>query len=155
MQSHTGGHATCKSKATCSKCHKEYGELSSHIPSADDGDCMTAILCSVCDKVTTEGRAAHSWNQGHVTKQPTCVAKGEKTLTCTECGKISVKETEIDENAHADSDENHICDLCEAKLPGDGLSGGAIVGIVIGSVAILCGSGFALWWFVFRKKRII
>ncbi len=155
IQSHSGGNATCKSKATCSKCHKEYGVLSSHTPSTDDGDCTTAVLCSVCGEVTTEGNIAHSWNQGNVTKQPTCAAKGEITFACTECGEVSVKETATDENAHADSDENHICDLCEAKLPKDGLSGGAIAGIVIGSVVVLGGGGFALWLFVFRKKRII
>ena len=184
VQSHAGGHATCESKAICSKCHTEYGVLSAHTPSADDGDCTTAVLCSVCNKVTTEGKAAHtpsaddgdcttavlcsvcgkvmtegkaahSWNQGHATKQPTCVAKGERTFTCTECGKASVQETAADENAHVDSDGNYICDLCEAKLPKDGLSGGAIAGIVIGSAAILGGGGFALWWLVFRKKRII
>ena len=37
----------------------------------------------------------------------------------------------------------------------DGLSGGAIVGIVAGSVALLGGGGFSLWWFILRKKRIL
>ena len=154
VQSHSGGNATCKSKATCSKCHKEYGAFSSHTPSADDGDCTTAVLCSVCGEVTAEGKTAHSWDQGNVTKQPTCVAKGETTFACTECGVVSVKEIATDENAHADSDENHICDLCEAGLPKDGLSGGAVAGIAIGSAVVLGGGGFSLWWFVFRKKRI-
>lgn len=155
VESHSGGNATCKSKAVCSKCHKEYGELSLHTPSTDDGDCTTAILCSTCGKVTAEGNATHNWDQGNVTKQPTCVAKGEMTFACTECGKTSVKEIATDENAHADSDEDHICDLCEAKLPKDGPSGGAIAGIVIGAVVVLGGGGSALWLLVFRKKRII
>ena len=34
-----------------------------------------------------------------------------------------------------------------------GLSGGAIAGIVLGSVAVVGGGGFASYWFVFRKKR--
>ena len=38
--------------------------------------------------------------------------------------------------------------------PDDGLSGGAIAGIVTGSVVVLGGGGFALWWFVFRKKKL-
>ena len=38
--------------------------------------------------------------------------------------------------------------------PDDGLSGGAIAGIVTGSVVVLSGGGFALWWFVFRKKKL-
>ena len=37
-----------------------------------------------------------------------------------------------------------------------GLGTGAIVGIVIGSVAVagVGGGGFAIFWFVIRKKRI-
>jgi hypothetical protein len=34
----------------------------------------------------------------------------------------------------------------------DGLGTGAIIGIVLGAVALL-GGGFCLYWFVFRKKR--
>jgi len=37
---------------------------------------------------------------------------------------------------------------------GSGLSGGAIAGIVLGSLAILLGGGFAVYWFVLRKKGI-
>ena len=36
----------------------------------------------------------------------------------------------------------------------DGLGTGAIVGIVIGAVVVLGGGGFALYWFVFKKKLI-
>ena len=36
----------------------------------------------------------------------------------------------------------------------EGLGTGAIVGIIIGSVAVV-GIGFALWWFVFRKKKLV
>ena len=37
--------------------------------------------------------------------------------------------------------------------PDDGLSGGAIAGITVASVAVCGGIGFVLYWFVFRKKR--
>jgi hypothetical protein len=36
--------------------------------------------------------------------------------------------------------------------PKDGLSGGAIAGIVVGSVVVLGLGGFALVWFVIKKK---
>ena len=36
----------------------------------------------------------------------------------------------------------------------DGLSGGAIVAIVIGSVAVAGIGGFAIFWFVIKKKSL-
>ena len=69
---------------------------------------------------------------------------------------------------HADEDNDGKCDVCDyamgnAENPGEiiesektGLSGGAIAGIVIGSVAgaaaLGCG-GFAIFWFVIKKKK--
>ena len=44
-------------------------------------------------------------------------------------------------------------DMPEVKpAKNDGLSGGAIAGIVIGSVAVLGIGGFTIYWFVVRKK---
>lgn len=37
----------------------------------------------------------------------------------------------------------------------DGLSAGAIVGIVVGSVAVAGGGGFAVYWFIIRKRKIL
>ncbi len=63
---------------------------------------------------------------------------------------------------HADSDNNGKCDTCDYQMtnvtpdnpeqPKDGLGTGAIVGIVIGSVAVAGVGGFALFWFVIKKK---
>ena len=53
---HTGGTATCKAKAKCEICSKEYGELAACTPAADDGNCETAIKCSVCGKETTAAK---------------------------------------------------------------------------------------------------
>ena len=71
---------------------------------------------------------------------------------------------------HADSDNNGKCDVCDYDIPTtpgggsgtpeqpetpdkpDGLSGGAIAGIVVGSVVVLGLGGFALVWFVIKKK---
>ena len=64
---------------------------------------------------------------------------------------------------HADGDNNGKCDTCDYQMgnggapetpdePKDGLSGGAIAGIVVGSVVVLGLGGFALVWFVIKKK---
>ncbi len=76
-EAHVGGTATCKERARCSSCGKEYGDFAPHIPAEDDGDCTTAILCTVCDKVTTEAKAAHTGGTA------TC----KELAKCDTCGK--------------------------------------------------------------------
>ena len=75
--SHTGGTATCQELAECTTCGKEYGELANHTPNADDGDCTTAITCSVCGTITTEAKASH------IGGTATC----QELAECTTCGK--------------------------------------------------------------------
>ena len=66
--------------------------------------------------------------------------------------------------AHSDGNADGKCDTCDYQMangggapetpdnPKDGLSGGAIAGIVVGSVVVLGLGGFALVWFVIKKK---
>ena len=66
---------------------------------------------------------------------------------------------------HADTNNDGKCDTCEYAMstpenPGEniesektGLSGGAIAGIVVGSVAVAGLGGFSLFWFVIKKKK--
>ncbi len=88
-ESHTGGTATCKDKAECTVCGKEYGNFAAHTPNADDGDCTTAITCSVCDEETTPAKATHTGGTA------TCQAKA----VCSECNK---EYGAIDPDNHAD-----------------------------------------------------
>ena len=68
--------------------------------------------------------------------------KGHKD--CSVCGR------------HFDKDGNEITDLRIAKIgtpaKKDGLSGGQIAGIVIGSVLLAGIGGFAIYWFAISKK---
>ena len=78
---------------------------------------------------------------------------------CTRC------EEQLDKAAHADENNDGKCDICDyamgnAENPGGdiepektGLSGGAIAGIVVGSVAVAGLGGFAIFWFVIKKKK--
>ena len=57
--------------------------------------------------------------------------------------------------AHIDSNANGSCDVCGYVITesNDGaLGAGAIIGIVIGSVAVVGVGGFALFWFIIKKK---
>ena len=74
--------------------------------------------------------------------------------------------------AHTDSNNDGKCDACEYQMSAtpnnpddpnnapddpnedkDGLGTGAVVGIVLGSVAVVGIGGFALVWFVIKKKK--
>ena len=91
--------------------------------------------------------------------ESSCTAKAR----CTVCGLETGEKT-----AHTDADSNGKCDACSAVLgttaPGedgpqtpdenDGLSTGAVIGIAT-SVVALGGGAFSLWFFVFKKKRIV
>ena len=73
---------------------------------------------------------------------------------------------QLDKSSHKDLDNNTKCDTCGATVPvgtvgepdedvnsdGDGLSGGAIAGIAVGSTAVVGIGGFSLIWFVIKKK---
>ena len=83
-----------------------------------------------------------AWKDGIPATAEDFGTKGHKD--CSVCGK------------HFDKDGNEITDLRIAKIgtpaKKDGLSGGAIAGIVIGSVAVAGIGGFAIFWFVVKKK---
>ena len=78
---------------------------------------------------------------------------------CTRC------EEQLDKAPHADANNDGKCDVCDyamgnADNPGGdkapektGLSGGAIAGIAVGSVAVAGLGGFSLFWFVIKKKK--
>lgn len=74
LVAHTAGAAaTCTQKAVCEHCSAEYGEL-----------------------------GAHSWNDGEVTKQPTCSATGVKTYTCMHNSEhTKTEDIAVDVNAHS------------------------------------------------------
>ena len=197
---HIGGSATCEVKAKCSVCNAEYGELSAHTPSADDGDCTTAITCSVCGEITTAANASHtggmatserkaectvcgkeygelathdystewskndthhwhecscgdksdeakhSFGEWTITDEATATENGEKTRSCV-CGQT---ETETIHATGTNGDNNDPAP--EPNNDDEGLSGGAIAGIAVGSTAVVSIGGFSLFWFVIKKK---
>ena len=136
---HTDGTATCTEKAKCSVCNTEYGALAAHTPNEDDGNCTTAVICSVCEGVTTEAKAAHS-DENSDGKCDVC----NKDMPTSGGGTGgTVPDPTPDPNPGTTPDP-------EGEK--DGLSGGAIAGIVIGSVAVAGTGGFSVVWFGVKKK---
>ena len=87
--------------------------------------------CDVCGEIMTQ------------------CADGNNDHYCDVCGTNKLSEC-------VDSDEDGRCDICGADVVGeigkDGLSTGAIIAIVAGSVVFAGGAGFAIYWFIIRKK---
>ena len=46
----------CQVQSTCSRCGATDGENKEHTPNEDNGDCTTAITCSVCGTITAEAK---------------------------------------------------------------------------------------------------
>jgi len=133
-------------------------------PNADDGDCTTAITCSVCGDVTTEGAEAHTGGTATCEHKAECTVCGKEYGQLAdhtyidgkcECGETDPNCTPGTDKPGTDVPGTDEPETDDPEAPNDGLSSGAIAGIVTGSLVVLGGGSFALWWFAFRKKRII
>ena len=80
--------------------------------------------CKDCGKKILSGQAIaktedHSWNQGEITKEPTCKEEGEKTFTCTICGNTKTEKVSTTDHPHMEirNQKNPTCK--EAGYSGD------------------------------------
>jgi len=118
--------ATCEYPAyfwyECSECDWEKngedptGALADHIPETDDGNCTTAVLCSVCDEVIVEANAEHNLELVK-TQAADCQYPAYYWYECTECdyGKNYEDPTgALGDHVNNDGDKN--CDVCGEKL---------------------------------------
>ena len=181
--SHIGGNATCTEKAECTVCGKEYGELVPHSHGSEwkndadehwnececgdkankaahvDSDSNGA--CDTCGYAMGTTPPSHTHNHGS-----TWVTDANEHWNECECGDKANKAAHVDENG------DNKCDTCDYTMPAHdpddpgttppadnpptdddgGLGAGAIIGIAIGSVAVVGIGGFALFWFVIKKK---
>ena len=158
----------------CSVCGDKSSEAN-HIPGAEATE-TTDQVCTVCNYVMQEalghthnynsskndetnhwtecacGEKAevsqHTWNDGEITKEATVDEEGVKTYTCTVCGHSK------DESIAKLPPQTDTPPTTDEPNENDGLSGGAIAGIAVGSTAVVGVGGFSLFWFVIKKKRI-
>ena len=80
--------------------------------------------CKDCEKKILSGQAIaktedHSWNQGEITKEPTCKEEGEKTFTCSICGNTKTEKVSTTDHQHMEirNQKNPTCK--EAGYSGD------------------------------------
>ena len=53
----------------------------------------------------------HTWNNGVITTEPTCTAKGVKTYTCSACGET--REEDVDALGHNMQEHSAVAETCE------------------------------------------
>lgn len=138
------------------------------IDEGKDATCTEAgktqgLHCAVCGEVVVAQKVEEA---GHLyedveAKDATCTEDGHTAgKTCSRCGDTDV--TTLPATGHtygdwveANGKREKTCTVCgdvvSEALPG--LSGGIIALIVIAVVLVLGGGGFALYWFVLRKKK--
>ncbi len=97
----------------CNGC----GEVreTAHQPEADDGDCTTEVLCSVCGEVAIEAKASHTGGNA------TCLVKAECEVCGKEYGEFAAHvypETYLVTNSDADK-HYHVCTVCGEKDEGE------------------------------------
>ena len=168
---HTGGVATCTSKAVCEICHHEYGEPLQH--AGGTATCTQKALCTACGEAYGElgGHAFGEWIAEIPATTEAAGSKGHKD--CSVCQKhfdendavildltIAKQTPPAAPDASDNPDQPDNPDNSGTTPPADnppsddegGLGAGAVVGIVVGSVAVAGVGGFAVFWFVIKKK---
>ena len=107
---HTGGTATCKDKAVCTRCGVAYGNLnkSNHaggteVKNAKEATCTTAgytgdTYCKGCGAKISTGTTipakGHSYGAWTVTKAATCTEKGSERRDCANCDHFENREVD-------------------------------------------------------------
>ena len=84
------GTATCTSGQTCTICGGTSTPLGHDWNSnwiSDENNHWHE--CNACAETTDVGE--HIWNSGVITTSPTCTTAGEKTYTCSGCGRIKTE----------------------------------------------------------------
>ena len=117
ISGHTGGTATCTSKASCEYCGEEYGKLdsSNHTGSKvwKTTETQHKQYWECCDAVVVDYED-HTWNNGvcsvcgypcshdydSVVTPPTCTESGYTTHTCANCGNSYV-DSEVPATGHS------------------------------------------------------
>lgn len=113
---HVGGSATCKKRAVCERCGKEYGSFAEHnfaklvnnVYRYSEADCVTPAkyreVCTLCDAVGKIFEYGSALGHNEVTdaaKAPTCTETGlTEGSHCSVCNEVFTKQNVIASLGH-------------------------------------------------------
>ena len=96
--------------------------ISEELKNKKEATCITEgysgdKYCSVCGQVIEKGetipKSEHTWDNGKVTKEATCIEMGEKTYTCTTCQKTRTES--IAKTGHTEVKDAAVAATCESE----------------------------------------
>ena len=83
---HSGGTATCQTKAICDVCKADYGEKADHTFVSKHDNTQHWKECSVCAAIDPDNpKTNHTFGEWETVTDSTCTATGTKKRTCTGC----------------------------------------------------------------------
>ena len=108
---HTGGTATCSSKAVCDVCKAEYGTTTAHTFISKHDDTQHWKECSICGAIDPANpKTNHTFGEWETVTDSTCTATGTKKHTCTGC---DYSETGvIEKKAHTTEHHDRVDPTC-------------------------------------------
>lgn len=100
-EAHRGGSGSCTARKRCEVCDAEYGAFDNAVHGETEVRDVKAATCAeegytgntyckACDTKLETGQiipatGEHTWDDGKVTKSPSCTQNGEKEYACTAC----------------------------------------------------------------------
>ena len=157
LAEHKYSEATCTAKAKCSVCNEEKGDLVPH--NYVDGKCS----CGATDPNYVPPHE-HNFVEGKCEcgeTDPNYIPPHEHDFVEGKCECGETDPNYVPPHEHnfvegkcecGETDPNYNPRTDDPEEPDEGLGAGAITGIAVGSVAVVGGGGFALFWFVLKKK---
>ena len=108
---HSGGTATCSSKAVCDVCKAEYGTTTNHTFISKHDDTQHWKECNACGALDPDNpKTNHTFGEWETVTDSTCTATGTKKHTCTGC---DYSETGvIEKKAHTTEHHDRVDPTC-------------------------------------------
>lgn len=108
---HTGGTATCSSKAVCDVCKAEYGTTTAHTFISKHDNTQHWKECNACGALDPDNpKTNHTFGEWETVTDSSCTATGTKKHTCTGC---DYSETGvIEKKAHTTEHHDRVDPTC-------------------------------------------